>query len=39
MHGFIRDEYEDLIPSIKNMEINLTLLYEILGNIKYAIFY
>ena len=31
--------YEDLIPSIKNMEINLTLLYEILGNIKYAIFY
>lgn len=32
-------DYEDLVPSIKNMEINLTLLYEILGNIKYAIFY
>ena len=31
--------YEELIPSINNMEINLTLMYEILGNIKYAIFY
>ncbi len=30
---------EDLIPSIKNMEINMTLLYEILGNIKYAVLY
>lgn len=28
---------EDFIPSIRNMEINLILLYELLGNIKYMI--
>jgi uncharacterized SAM-binding protein YcdF (DUF218 family) len=28
---------EDLVPSIRNMEINFILLYELLGNIKYAI--
>jgi len=30
---------EDFVPSIRNMEINLILLYELLGNLKYAIFY
>lgn len=28
---------EDFIPSIRNMEINFVLLYELLGNVKYAI--
>jgi len=31
--------YEDFVPSIRNMGINLTLLYELLGNMKYAIYY
>jgi len=30
---------EDFMPSIRNMEINLILLYEVLGNMKYAIYY
>jgi len=30
---------DDFVPSIKNMELNLILLYELLGNIKYAIYY
>jgi uncharacterized SAM-binding protein YcdF (DUF218 family) len=28
---------EDFVPSIRNMEINFVLLYELLGNVKYAI--
>jgi len=31
--------FEDFVPSIRNMNINMTLLYELLGNIKYAIYY
>ena len=30
---------EDFVPSIRNMEINLVLLYELLGNIKYSLYY
>ena len=29
--------YENAVPSIRNMEINLALLYEVLGNIKYSV--